>query len=185
MGEPKALIELDGAPLAARAAAALQRGGAQRVVLVGASDDVAAGVGLPVVADDRPGEGPLAGVATALAWASRCARDAGVEAEAAVLVVAACDQPDLSDVLIAGLIAAVAEGAEVAVGETADGRRHPLPTAWRVDRAAWLERLVEEGARRADAPLASLDVASVATTGRQVADLDTPEQVASRRSEAP
>jgi molybdopterin-guanine dinucleotide biosynthesis protein A len=101
------------------------------------------------------------------------------------VVVTACDQPDLTGPLVANLIAEIAAGAVAAVAETPDGRRHPLPVAWRADQAPWLEGLVAGGARRADAPLAEVAVATVPVSARSVADLDTPEEVASRREGAP
>ena len=67
MGIDKAFIEIDGAPMAARAAAALEAAGAAPVVVVGGDGARLRALGLDTVPDRYPGEGPLGGVITALA----------------------------------------------------------------------------------------------------------------------
>ncbi|MCB0959046.1 MAG: NTP transferase domain-containing protein [Acidimicrobiales bacterium] len=173
MGTDKALLEVDGVALARRAARALAAGGAGEVVLVGASAAVGDRMAMDVVPDDRPGEGPLAGLATALRWASG-------RGGAEVLLVAACDQPDLEPALLAELVRRV-DAATVAgaVPRTPDGRRHPFPAAWRVDAAGALAQLVAGGARRmADAM--ALDVEAVDAAAPTLLDLDDPDDLARR-----
>ena len=66
MGSDKAFIEVDGAPMVARAAAALTAAGAAAVLVVGGDGARLGELGLLAVPDRQPGEGPLAGVITAL-----------------------------------------------------------------------------------------------------------------------
>ena len=64
MGRDKALLEIDGEPLVARAAQLVQAVLGDPVVI--ASTSGYESLGLKIVADDFPGYGPLGGIATAL-----------------------------------------------------------------------------------------------------------------------
>lgn len=168
MGAAKASLLLDGTPMAHRVQRALFDGGTGSVVLIGAADGEEG-----AVADRWPGEGPLAGLATAVAHG---AAQEGIE----VVVVAACDQPDLAPALIAELAHALLAGPETAVVcavRSADGRRHPFPSAWRTVAADALVGLVEAGERRAEAGFAAGPVIEVEAPAELLADLDTPEDV--------
>ncbi len=176
MGAVKPLVEVGGLPMGARVAGVLAGAGADPVVLVGASATVGTALGLPVVADRWPGEGPLGGLATAATWAR--ARP-GVEG----VVVVACDQVAVTPATVAALVEALgrSEGDEVgrpvgAVVRTADGRRHPFPSVWRTAAAEDLAALVAAGERRADAAFA-LGVVAVERPTGELVDLDTPEDV--------
>jgi molybdopterin-guanine dinucleotide biosynthesis protein A len=177
MGTSKALLRIDGQALAVRVADVLVRGGATSVVAVGGPAAQAEELGLRWVADRWPGEGPLAAVASALADAHE------QHGPDAVVVVAACDQPDLSGPLVASLVQALdaAPSADAAIAATTDGRRHPLPAAWRARAAARVAALVEGGARRADAPLGERTVV-VSARPQELIDLDDAEALARWRS---
>jgi molybdopterin-guanine dinucleotide biosynthesis protein A len=168
MGADKASLRLAGTPMAHRVRRALFDGGVGAVILVGAHGEEGA------VADRWPGEGPLAGVATAVAHGASLD---GVE----VVVVAACDQPDLPPQLVADLAQALLTGPPEAVGavvRTADGRRQPFPGAWRTSTASDLVALVDAGQRRADAAFETGPLIELAAPEEAVSDLDTPEDVA-------
>jgi molybdopterin-guanine dinucleotide biosynthesis protein A len=177
MGEPKALVPFRGTPLGTRAADLLHACGAAPVVLQGAAGDVAAALGLPVLADEHPGAGPLAAFATAVGWCATVDRD--------LVVVTACDQPlvsvDTVRALVSGL--ASAQGGEtgpqdavVAAPVTVDGRTHPFPTVWSVHAARALAALVEAGERRADAGF-SLGVVGVPVPAEELVDMDSPDDL--------
>jgi len=173
MGEDKASLALDGTPMAHRVTRALFRGGAGAVVLVGA-DDGSEGA----IADGWPGEGPLGGLATALLHGA--ATD-GVE----IVVVAACDQPDLSPDLIRRLVEALHAAPPQVVAcaaRTGDGRLHPFPSAWRTGAGEAVAALVDAGERRADAAFSTGPLVEVAAAASAVDDLDTPEDVATWRA---
>lgn len=177
MGADKARLEVDWAPMSRRVADALRAGGATSVVLVGGDPDLAALTGLAVQPDRWPGEGPLAGIASALLRLGE--GDPG-----AVVLVAACDQPDLAPELVVRLVdALVAAGGAtgVAVPRTADGRRQPFPAAWRATVAPIVAGLVAEGERRADAAFDAVGVVEVPARASELADLDAPEDLARRR----
>jgi molybdopterin-guanine dinucleotide biosynthesis protein A len=172
MGEDKRALLLDGTPMAHRVRRALFDAGVGSVVRVGGPTDEEG-----TIADRWPGEGPLGGLATALLHGAMVE---GVE----IVVVAACDQPDLTPALLAGLAEALhAAPPEVvgAVAHTSDGRRHPFPSAWRVEAAEALRSLVESGARRADAAFGAFGaggILEVPVAAAAVVDLDTPADVA-------
>ncbi len=93
MGRDKALLEWDGDALLARAARCVAEA-AGTVAVVGDPQRYAQ-FGMPVVADLRPGEGPLAGIEAAL--------DSPYAAEWNLIV--ACDMPNLDTALLARLLA--------------------------------------------------------------------------------
>lgn len=174
MGEPKALVEVDGRTMAGRAADALAEAGASAVVLVGGDPAWAAALGLGHLADRWPGEGPLGGLATAVLDAP------GTEFVGdPVVVVAACDQPWLDPTPIAALVAVLVERpqAGAAAPRTHDGRLHPFPSAWRARTGRRLATLVNTGSRRADAGFGLVTLAEVAFDDAGIADVDRPSDV--------
>lgn len=96
--------------------------------------------GLPVIADPgRDYQGPLAGIAAALAAAST-----------AWVLIVPCDMPLLPNDLAARLSAAITqEGGEIAIGNDGE-RNHPLPTLVRASLAASLTRFLASGARKVE-----------------------------------
>jgi molybdopterin-guanine dinucleotide biosynthesis protein A len=172
-GGPKAGVEVEGRAMAGRVADALAGAGASPVVLVGGDPAVADRLGLASVADRWPGEGPLAATATALAWA------AATHGPDAVVVVAPCDLPRLDAASVRRLVDALGVGgATVAVGRTPDGRRQPLPAAWRAAAADGVVQAVEGGHRRADALLDALGARTVDLPSGPLVDVDTPADLA-------
>ncbi len=168
MGADKASLALDGEPMAHRVRRALFDGGAGAVVLIGADPDEDG-----AVADRWPGEGPLGGLATAVAEADGVG---GVE----VVVVAACDQPDLTGAVIADLVHALHGAPDEVIAAavvTADGRRQPFPSAWRTAAAPALIGLVDDGARRSDAAFSVGRTVEIEAPTAVVEDLDTPDDV--------
>lgn len=186
MGAVKPLVEVGGRPMGAQVAAVLTATGADPVALIGASSAVGSALGLAVVADRWPGEGPLGGIASAVAWART---RPGVDC----VVVAACDQVEVTPAAVAALVAALADARDPgsergpdageavgrpvgAVVRTADGRRHPFPSVWCTAAATDLAALLEAGERRADAAFA-LGVVAVERPEGELVDLDTPADV--------
>jgi molybdopterin-guanine dinucleotide biosynthesis protein A len=122
MGRDKAMLPVGGRPMGERVAEALAAAGVGAVFCVG-------GAGLPgleLVADrGSPGRGPMGGVLAAL--------DRGASLGASIVVVLACDLPDVSPdgirAVVSGLMAA--PEAMVAV-PIVGGKLEPLHAAWRV-----------------------------------------------------
>ena len=135
MGRPKPFVPVDGVPMARRVADALLTGGCSEVVAVGGDPDALAALGLEVVADQWPGEGPLGAVTTAL--------DAGRDRRADRVVVAPCDLPFVTGPTIAALLASPGD-VVVAVAE----RVQPLLSVWTTGLAGHLRTEFEAGERR-------------------------------------
>jgi len=136
MGQDKALLVIDGEPMARRAGRVLAEAGATRVVAVGGDAGALRAVGMEVVADPHQGHGPLAGIAAALHAA----------ADADLVMILACDlvaaTPGGVRTVIDALTGAI--GTEVAV-PVVDGRPEPLHTAWRPSAAAVVDDALEAG----------------------------------------
>lgn len=172
MGRDKALVEVDGVALARRVADALRAGGCDVVLAVGGDAPALGALGLAPVPDRWPGEGPLAGLATALAAAA----DRGAD----VLVLAPCDlvRPDgpaVADLRRALAEAPAADAVAVAVGE----RVQWLPSGWNVSAevAVRVAALVAAGARRLDAVEPVVTHRVIALAPDRVADADRPEDL--------
>ncbi len=172
MGQDKALLEVDGTALAVRVADALRAGGCDQVRAIGGDAPALEARGLEVVADAFPGEGPLGGLATALA--------AGPTG--GVLALAPCDLIDPQPAATSRLLAALAGAPDDvdAVVPVVDGRDEWTLSAWRVSpgRAGAVAALLADGHRRLDAVAGVTKVLRVHDLDRAaVADADRPEDL--------
>ena len=179
MGQDKALVEIDGVPMARLVADALQNGGAERVVLVGGNPAVAAALWLDAVPDGWVAIGPLGGISSAVkeGWDTVHRAEPLLPASHVAIVVAACDQPALGASLIASLVGALKAAPPevvVAVPVTPDGRRQPFPAVWRATAGPMLEQLIASGARRADAGIGADNAVLVDARAEDLRDIDTP-----------
>lgn len=108
---------------------------AARIAIVGGTPERFSGCGVPVVADRRPGTGPLGGIYTALA-------SGGTDR---VLVVA-CDMPFLTAEFLEYL-AETGRSSDVTAPRDARGL-HPLCATWARDARPVVERLLDRGVRK-------------------------------------
>ena len=170
MGRDKALIPIDGVPMAERVARALAGGGCGEVVLVGGDRDaLTAATGRRWVPDRWPGEGPLGGLLTALDAAG--GRD---------VVVAACDLPDLDPSSVRALVdaAATAAGAEAVVAVTT----HPhLVGWWRGSALGHVQAVFETGERGIRRALRHLAVVEVPVPEPAMRNVNTPDELRGTR----
>ena len=166
MGTDKALLSVDGAPMARRVADALVEAGAAEVVAVGGDAPGLGALGLRTVPDEVPGGGPLPATATALRAAAH-----------PVVLVIGCDLLDPSPVAMAALAARLRAAPEevVAAVPVVGGRHQWTHAAWRASAAARLDA-VRSGAvtslRRAAPQLRLLEVTDLDPAA--VADADQP-----------
>lgn len=165
MGRDKALLEVDGIPMALRVAAALRSAGAAEVLAIGGDAPALALLGLDVRPDDRPGDGPLPATITAL-----CAAKEGL------VMVASCDLISPSPAAIAATVQALVDhpGSLGAI-PLVDGHRQWTHAAWRRDVLPALEAAYDRGERslkRAGADLAICEVTGLDSVA--VADADEP-----------
>ena len=163
MGRDKALVEVDGSPMAHRVAGALRLAGCSRVVAVGPAY---LGVGLEVLADDHPGEGPLGAILTALRAASQ-----------RPVIVVACDLAWLDAATIVALLDAAAGDptADVVVGRT--DRIEPLCALWQPSSAAHLEAAFARGERAVHRVLDGLARIEVTVDPMALRNVNSPDDL--------
>jgi len=169
MGRDKALLAIDGTPMALRVADALERAGATRVRCVGGDRTALRAVGLDVVDDDHPGAGPLGGILTALRVST-----------APVTLVSPCDLIEPPPDGFAALMAALGTTplALVSVPST-DGAWRPLPCALRRTALAELGAAFDVGERAVHRAFAALE--RVEVESGPFPDADTPGDLPGRR----
>ncbi len=170
MGRDKALLAIDGVPMATHVARAMFEAGASEVCAIGGDATTLDVLGLRIVPDQDPHEGPLAGIVAAL-------RDASEE----VVVVSACDMPWIRARHVRGLVQGI--GRFDAAMSAADGQLQPLHTAWKRAALQTLEASFLLGERSALRAICDLNYSVVDFgAGSWSTDLDTPEDVASASS---
>ena len=181
MGTDKAFIEIEGLPMVVRAAEALQAAGAAPTLVVGGDDARLNALGLDVVEDRYPGEGPLGGVITALGAID--SHGGGIDA----VVTLPCDviSPDAAAVcrVLDGLGAA---GGDVAVGSPAADAAVPIGAgvpqwahaAWRRHCLRPLLEAFERGVRAPREAARQLHTVEVEVPGEGwYRDADRPEDL--------
>jgi molybdopterin-guanine dinucleotide biosynthesis protein A len=171
MGTDKALLVVDGRPMAVRVAEALAAAGARPIRAVGGNVPGLAAAGLDAVPDQDPGAGPLGGIVTGL----------GALAGAEIVFVASCDLVAPSPAAIAATVDALAAAPDAAAAVPVDGgRRQWMHAAWRPGAAAApLRAAFAAGERAVHAACAvgGLQVVEVAVPSAAVADADAPSEL--------
>jgi molybdopterin-guanine dinucleotide biosynthesis protein A len=163
MGSDKAMLEIEGIPMAVRVALAMRAAGAEDVFAIGGDAQALTALGLSFVRDGYPGEGPLGAIITAL----RACGDG-------VVMVTACDMPWIGAAHITPLVEALdaSPGIDVAVSS-----QH-LHAAWRASALPLLEKAFANGER---APKRAISLVSSVTVplpaGTWSVDLDSPDDI--------
>ena len=121
MGTDKALVQLQGRALASRIADALTAAGASRVVAIGGNAPALRALGLDVVSDLHPGEGPLGGIITALSCFA---------ADTELVAVLACDLVSPDPTTIRMLVS-------YAASHPVDGTAPFVDEWWPLHHAGW------------------------------------------------
>lgn len=138
MGRTKALVEVDGTPMATRVSRALSAAGCESVVLYGGDPVELARLGQPVLADAHPGQGPLGGILGVL--------ELFADRRADVLVVA-CDLAHLGASDLQLLIAAARERPDADVIVARGRRLEPACALWRTSSAPGVRTAFDTGER--------------------------------------
>jgi molybdopterin-guanine dinucleotide biosynthesis protein A len=139
-GRDKALVEMDGAPMLLRMRELL--GEITEQVNVIAVPNKYAALGITGIGDRWDGQGPLAGIITALLTT----KEAASEAEWNLIV--GCDMPFLTREWLAYLVTrALASSAEVVAPQSAQGLE-PLCACWRTTAAQELQNAFDNGVRK-------------------------------------
>jgi molybdenum cofactor guanylyltransferase len=139
-GRDKALVEMDGAPMLLRMRELL--GEITEQVNVIASPNKYAALGITGIGDRWDGQGPLAGIITALLTTKEA------EDKTQWNLIVGCDMPFLTREWLAYLVTrALASSAEVVAPQSAQGLE-PLCACWRTAAAGTLQNPFDEGVRK-------------------------------------
>ena len=166
MGRDKALLEVDGVPMSVRVSDALHGAGASAVVCVGGDERQLRALGLDVIGDDHPGEGPLGGFLRALRWSTT-----------PVTVIAPCDLVAPLASSFRTIVAALgAHPTALAAVPIVDGRWRALPIALRAAVAPVLTEVFDAGERAVHQAIAQIDFVEI--DAGPLADADEPGDLA-------
>jgi molybdenum cofactor guanylyltransferase len=171
MGRTKALIEIDGVPMATRVAAALRSAGCVDVVACGGDHDELAPLGLPVLPDGHPGSGPLGAVLGVLELLER------QEAAVAGVFVVACDLPALTGDTLAEMVRAFSDRPQADVIVARTSLIEPACAIWRRTAVAPLRRCFEEGERALHVAIGRLDSVEVCVDSAALRNINTPDEL--------
>lgn len=170
MGRPKCDLVVGGASVAGRLCQLLARRTGE-VIIVGRKPELPEAAGVPVHADDWPGQGPLGGIATGLR----------VAAGAAVCVVA-CDAVGMGGELLDFLLAGRdARAAATVLGNPRTGLVEPMPGVYEARGLASMVAAMEAGGRSVMDWLAreqARRLAAPEALGEQFLGANTPEELA-------
>jgi molybdopterin-guanine dinucleotide biosynthesis protein A len=170
MGVDKAVLDIDGTPMAVRVADALWEAGCHPVWCQGGDAEALTAFGLEVHPDRRPGGGPVAAIDEALTHA------AGAD-----IVVSACDLVDIdADAVRAGIGEARAGDGAVVTVANAEGRRHLL-SYWPATVSAPLADLLARGRASYLDVLDALDARDVGVGASTVRNVNSPDDLRQRR----
>ena len=179
-GSDKALAPLGESTVGASVVDALRGAGVDPVVAIGGT--AGSMLAIPTVPDLRPGDGPLAGLATALLWA-----------RTGPVLVTPCDLPLLRAghvrLILDAYRATVAnpqtlDGDDMAVVATVDGEPQLSLAVWPATRGRTLLRALDGGTRAFRAALDHGRWCGVEIPPEAVADADTPEELTELRRSA-
>ena len=164
MGRDKALLQLDGRPLVAHVVERLRPRFAE--LWLSADDDARlAFLGLPIAVDAQRGQGPLGGLAAALAATRH-----------GVAFVCSCDVPDIDLDLVDAVLGGLTGDVDAVVPVTAAGHLEPLFAAYRSSLARTAAEVLASGRRSVLALLAACRVRRLPLPpGVELTNLNAPE----------
>jgi molybdopterin-guanine dinucleotide biosynthesis protein A len=168
MGRDKALLPVEGVPMALRVAHALQEAGASEIACVGGDAEGLRALGVDVIDDGHPGEGPLGGFITALAWAHE-----------SLTVISPCDLATPEARSFRDLVEALAASDALASLPIVEGAWRALPAALRASALPLLEEAFATGERSVHRVVEGLTFVQI--DAGPLADADTPDQLPGHR----
>jgi len=166
MGRDKALVAFRGRPMVQWVADALRAGGCTEVVAIGGDADALEALGIRVVADLHPGEGPLGAVLTALAVSS-----------AAPVMVVGCDTPLLTGDVVRRMVHALDDRPDADVAMAVTDRRQPLLAVWTRACEPTLQTAFNAGERAIRRAVAGIPCVEVQVASESVRNVNTPDDL--------
>jgi len=178
MGRNKALVDVDGTPLADRVATALRRGGCDPVVAIGGDPDALAALTVPVVPDRRPGQGPLGGILDGLELFD-VTDGSALGPPTGWMLAVACDLPDLTPAVVQELTAvgaATTPGAvDVVVART--HRLEPAVAMWSLASRPAVSAMYQGGERAVHRVIRALRHVEVDVDAAALRNVNTPDDL--------
>jgi molybdopterin-guanine dinucleotide biosynthesis protein A len=176
MGRTKALVEVDGVPMAVRVAASLRAAGCRTVVAAGGDADELAPLGLELVPDVVAGQGPLSGILAVLELLVAADPPPDVFPDVVPDVFAvACDLPYLHPDDLGALVAHRASGIDVVVART--HRLEPTCAIWSISSLPSLRVAFAAGHRALHRVLDGLVTVEVEIAADSLRNINTPEDL--------
>ncbi len=163
-GSDKALAPAGDLLVGQRVVAALRAAGVDPVAAIGGS--AGPRIGVPTIADLRPGDGPLAGLATALLWA-----------KTGPVVVVPCDLVLLQGAHVSALLAAAVVDPKAVTVATVGGSPQVSLACWPAEHGRSVLQMLDRGEHRFHRALDELGWVGVELPPDAVADADTPAQL--------
>jgi molybdopterin-guanine dinucleotide biosynthesis protein A len=171
MGRTKALIRVDGVPMAQHVADTLRVAGCGEVVAYGGDPDELSALTVPVLAEAHPGQGPVGAVVGVL---ERFGEHTG--ARPWVFVVA-CDLPRLHVAVLHSMIAAARSHPEADVVVAQTSAIEPTCALWNVASAARVRTMFDGGERALHAVIERVDAVRVAVDPGALRNINTPDDL--------
>lgn len=171
MGRTKALIEIDGVPMAVRVADALRVAGCASVLGYGGDPDELSSLGLPVQPDRYPGTGPLGGVLGALEFLD------DQEPRPECVFIVACDLPALTGNHLAGIVGAAGRRRDLDVVVARTSSIEPACAIWRPSAIEVLRRCFDDGERALHVAIRHLVSFEVQVEIAALRNINTPEEL--------
>ena len=175
MGTDKALIDVAGRPMVLRVASALAQAGCSPVWCQGGDVASIRSLGLAVVADSNPGQGPVVAIRDAL-------RHSADHQDGVDIVVAACDLVDLTAEAVRIVIDPRLSDA-IVTAAVANGESHLL-ARWSAASLPRLDWLVAEGVRSYRGALRMLHAREVGVPPAAVRNLNRPADLDIREADS-
>ena len=171
MGRTKALLDIDGVPMARRVADALALAGCATVIAYGGDPVELEPLGMPVLPDRHPASGPLGGVLGVLELFQAS------EVEAGGVFVAACDLPALRGDDLAGMVDAMwrHRDADVIVARTT--RIEPACAIWRPAATDRVRAIFDAGERALHRAIEQLESVEIAVEAQALRNMNTPDDI--------
>jgi molybdopterin-guanine dinucleotide biosynthesis protein A len=176
MGRTKALIDVDGVPMASRVAAALRAVGCATVVAAGGDAEELAPLGLDLVPDVVAGEGPLAGILAVLERLVAVDPSSGIGSGIGPDVfVVACDLPYLDPRDLRAMVEHRGSGVDVVMARTQF--LEPTCAIWSASSLPHLRAAFVDGVRALYRAVDGLVITEVEITADSLRNMNTPEDL--------
>jgi molybdopterin-guanine dinucleotide biosynthesis protein A len=171
MGRTKALIEVDGVPMATRVAMALRAAGCVGVFGYGGDPDELASLAMAVLPDRYPGTGPLGGVLGVLEhFAELATAPEGV-------LIAACDLPALTGEALLDMVVEFQHRPNIDVVVARTSAIEPTCAIWKPSAIDRIRRCFDDGERALHAVIGQLAASEVVIDAAVLRNINTPDEL--------